>query len=109
MALDTIGSEVGADAILETPRGVGGGGQGAQGMNAGDVAGEVTCLIESSDLIVRQSAVIELPIELRRVETQGPTGYTRMTTQTLATAGIVPNLRVSFVPFLNGFGQLGAT
>src|SRR5262245_38276497 len=95
MALDTISSEVGANSIFQAPGCVGGGRQRAQGINARDIAGEVTCVIQSSYLIVRDSTVIELPIELRRVETQGPACYRRMTKQTFVAAGIVPDLCVS--------------
>ena len=62
---------------------------------------EITCLIESSDLIVRHSVVIELLIELPCVETEGPACDLGMTTQTFVAAGIVPNLGVSFALLLN--------
>ena len=58
-------------------------------MNAGHVCVEVTGLIESSDLIVGDSTVIERLIEFQRVETQGPACYLHMTTQAFAAAGII--------------------
>src|SRR5207247_1412183 len=101
MALNAIGSEVGTNSIFQTPGGVGGGGQSAQRMNARDLAGEVTGLIESSDLIIGDATVIEFPIELPRVEAEGPTGHLRMTSQTFLATGIVPYLRVSFALLLD--------
>src|ERR1044071_3826720 len=101
MALSTIGSKVGTNAIFQTPSGVSSGCQGAQGIDACHVRVEVTGLIESRDLIVCYSAVIVVPIELRCVEAQGPAGYVRVTVQAFTAAGIVPNSCVRFTLILN--------
>src|SRR5438045_4213440 len=101
MALGAIGREVGTNAIFQTPGRVRCGCQGAQRINARDIAGKVTCLAESGYLIVRNSTVIELPIELPGIEAKGPARYLRMTTQTFLAAGIMPNLRVRFALILN--------
>src|SRR5215470_3333534 len=70
-------------------------------MNARDIAREVTGLIESRYLVIGESIVTELSIELRRVETQGPAGRLGMTAQTFVAARIMPHLGVSFALILD--------
>ena len=62
---------------------------------------KVIGVMQGPQLVVGGPMIIEVPIELRRVEAQGPACDLRMTLQTFVAAGIVPNLRVSFALVLN--------
>ena len=93
MALNAIGCEIGARAILQADRFIGGGGERAEQMAIGDRIAEIACAPQGFELVRDAAVVILVAIELRGIEAEGETALRCMAGQTFRATGVMPYLR----------------
>src|SRR5215813_2588858 len=92
VAMNTVGMEVGANAVFGAHGRIGNVGECRQRVQVWHRLGEIAGAAQRFDLILRCSAITHLTVQLRGIEAKGVTSRLGVALQTLRTARIPPNL-----------------